>query len=111
MEGLNNQFSSEKYDFNDCLAKFYTNELELLDQHLQSIRRDLGSEKGDNLVEDLKGINNLYLKADAQCSDIMVADRVKQMNRILDEFTLEFKPMNRSEGVMQPEVRLVSAGA
>jgi len=41
----------------------------------------------------------------------MVADRVKQMNRILDEFTLEFKPMNRSEGVMQPEVRLVSAGA
>lgn len=41
----------------------------------------------------------------------MVADRVEQMNRILDEFTLEFKPMNRSEGVMQPEVRLVSAGA
>lgn len=112
LEGLNYQFSApENYDFNECLAKFYTNELELLDQHLQSIRRDLDSETGSDLVNNLKAINNLYLAADTHCSDIMVSDRVEQMNTILDEFTLEFRPMNRSEGLMQPEVKLVSSGA
>ena len=93
------------------MAKFYTNELELLDQHLQSIRRDLDSETGSDLVHNLKAISNLYLSADTHFSDIMVSDRVEQMNTILDEFTLEFRPMNRSEGLMQPEVKLVSSGA
>jgi len=34
IEGFNSQLSSENYDFNECLSKFYSNELSQLGQYL-----------------------------------------------------------------------------
>lgn len=75
LEGLNSQFSAERYDFNDCLAKFYSNELMELDQHLQSIRNDFYSETGSNLVADLKALNGFYIAAEEQCPEITDGER------------------------------------
>ena len=40
IEGFNSQLSTKNYDFNDCLATFYTNELSQLDSYLVSINQD-----------------------------------------------------------------------
>lgn len=74
IEGFNSQLSSENYDFKECLATFYSNELSQLDSYLTQIQKDFNSGPGKDLVSNMKNINSLFLSADEACSSILYGD-------------------------------------
>lgn len=111
LEGFNSQLSSESYDFNECLATFYSNELSQLDQYLQGIDQEFHSGPGENLVQNMKSINSLFLQADEGCAQILYGDKVMKMNDILDTFEVEYTAADRESGERLPKIRLVTDDA
>lgn len=97
-EGLYSQLSTfDRYDFEPCLQKFYTDELDQLSNYLKQIDSDYETDTQEsmtNLVKvNMKGINDLFLAVnDKGCHSIIqqdAVDLVKQMNKLIDESSIE----------------------
>ena len=59
----------------------------------------------------MKNINSLFLAANEGCSHILEADKVEEMNEILDSFDVEYTAANRTAGEVLPTIKLVSDDA
>jgi hypothetical protein len=114
LEGYNSQLiSGSTFDFRDCLATFYDDDLGKLESFLGQIHRDYQAETPEAahaLVNNLKNINNLFLAAGKGCSQIIKPDKVKQINSIIDRSKVDFTPSNKTIGIMTPHIKLVSEG-
>lgn len=59
----------------------------------------------------MKNINNLFLKADEKCPDLIQEETIEKMNSFLDASEVEYTPANASAGERMPKIQVSKNGA